>query len=304
MRKLTLSALVWLGVLIVPAAAGAAASQSDDALVIVSGPAIVEAGQSVDGVFVVHGDARLDGTVTGDVFVLDGDVEVSGHVEGDLTTGTGGATLLRGAQVDGDLHYGDEQPEISPGATVTGKVSDEGWDDLPGVAPLIGALAIWLAVTISMLILGIGLVALFPRAADAVYAQAQARLPISVAFGIGTFIALPFAGVVTAITLVGLPLGIAILLALLPLAAIAYVTTAWTVGRTILKGRANRLVSFLAGFAILRVLALIPFLGALVWLAAVITGLGLLAAAIEATHSAPRSGTPTETPPLRSDSHA
>lgn len=273
--------------LLVPSVANAETTDSDDALVIISGPAIVDEGQSVDGVFVVHGDARLDGTVTGDVFVIDGDVELSGHVEGDLTTGAGRATLAEGARIDGDLLYGDEEPEVSPKATVAGEVSDEGWDDVPGVAPLIGALAIWLAVTISMLVLGIALVALFPRAADVVYEQLRDRGWIAFALGVGVFIGLPCAIVALAITLVGLPLGVAILLALLPLAAIAYVTSAWALGRTILKSHTGRIVPFLAGFAILRALALIPFLGLLVWFAAVIVGLGLLAAAIEATRTAP-----------------
>jgi hypothetical protein len=39
-------------------------------------------------------------------------------------------------------------------------------------------------------------------------------------------------------------------------------------------------VAFLAGWAILRVAALIPILGGLVWFAAVVVGLGALAVAI------------------------
>ena len=68
---------------------------------------------------------------------------------------------------------------------------------------------------------------------------------------------------------------------------LAYVTAAWALGRVLVKPPQGRIVSFLAGLAILRALALIPVLGMLVWLAAVIAGLGLLGAAVAAARSEP-----------------
>ena len=95
------------------------------------------------------------------------------------------------------------------------------------------------------------------------------------------FVGVPLAIVLASATLIGLPLGLALLLALLPLAAIAYVSSAWALGRALVKD-GNRVVAFLAGLAILRVLAILPLLGALVGFAAVIVGLGLLVGAIGA----------------------
>ena len=60
------------------------------------------------------------------------------------------------------------------------------------------------------------------------------------------------------------------------------VTAAWALGRRILAPPRHRILSFLAGLAILRAVALIPVLGALAFLAAAIVGLGLLAAAVTA----------------------
>ena len=51
------------------------------------------------------------------------------------------------------------------------------------------------------------------------------------------------------------------------LAAIAYVSSAWALGRALVRDR-GRVVAFLAGLAILRALAILPVLGALVGLAA------------------------------------
>ena len=136
--------------------------------------------------------------------------------------------------------------------------------------------------TISALVLGFLLLLIAPRAADAVFAQAHERFGPTIAIGIAIFIVLPVAAFIAAITLVGLPLAIGTGLALLPLAAIAYVTSAWALGRAIVKPPRERILAFLAGLAILRALALVPFLGVLVWLAAVMVGLGLIGAAIGA----------------------
>jgi cytoskeletal protein CcmA (bactofilin family) len=270
-----------------PAAAQTTFSEDDDPIVVISGNVAVDRAQTVDGVFVVSGDAAVAGTVTGDVWVLDGDALISGTVEGDVVMASGTAELPDGALVEGDITYGDDEPAISPGATVEGEVSDENWDDAVGVLPVIGFFAFWLAVTISTLVLGIVLVMVAPRAADAVFAQAQSRLLVSIAFGLAVFVAVPVAAVVAAATLLGLPLAIAILLALLPLGAIAYVTTAWVVGRAIVKERSNRVVAFLVGLAILRLLALVPVLGLLVGFAATIVGVGLLVAALGASRVGP-----------------
>jgi cytoskeletal protein CcmA (bactofilin family) len=274
-----------------------ATAEDGDTIVVVSGPTVVERGATVEGVFVVHGDTRIAGAVTGDVVVLSGRVEIAGQVDGDVAAASGQIELSDGARVGGDLLYGDSdrRPLVAPQATLGGEVSHEGWDAGLDVFPIIGAAAWWLAMTISMLVVGLVLVMVFPRAADVVYAQAGERLLLAVAFGIAAFVAVPIAVGIAAATLVGIPLALALLLALLPLAAIAYATTAWALGRALVKGRGDRVVPFLVGLAILRALALIPLLGVLVWIAAVLVGLGLLLAAIGAT----RTGAGTGPPPAR-----
>jgi hypothetical protein len=196
-------------------------------------------------------------------------------------TFAGRAHLLPKASVGGDLIYGDERPRIAPTARVEGKVEKEDWNDL-GLLPFIGAFVFWLAMTISAAVLGILLLLIAPRAADATFEQARSRFWTAVGIGVAIFIVVPIAIFIATITLLGLPLGIALGLAALPLAAVAYVTAAWALGRAIVKPPRDRILSFLAGLAILRLIALVPVLGVLVWLAAVIVGLGLLGSAIAA----------------------
>jgi len=275
-----LLALLALLVLAAPVGAAEARSEAGDAIVVVNGDVAVERGEIVEGVFVVNGDARIDGRVDGDVAVLAGDVRLAGRIDGNLVTISGRARLLPKSSVGGDLTYGDEAPRIAPAATVSGTVEEEDWSGSIDFLPFIGALVFWLAVTVSSAVLGILLLLLAPRAAAAVFERARERIGTTIAIGIAIFIVLPLAVFLAAITLVGLPLAIAIGLALLPLAAIAYVTAAWALGRRIVKPPRGRILAFLAGLAILRVAALVPILGLLVWLGAVVVGLGLLATAI------------------------
>lgn len=261
--------------------AAATAGEGEDAIVVVNGAVTVERGQVVDGVFVANGDVEVAGTVTGDVFVASGDLLVTGEVEGDVVALTGLTRVGPRAVVGGDLIYADEEPEVSPRASVGGEVRQEDWGEFIGALPLIGAVALWVGISVSALILGVFAVMVAPRAADAVSEQARTRLVLCVAYGLAVFVGVPLAIVLASATLIGLPLGLALLLALLPLAAIAYVSSAWALGRALVKD-GSRVVAFLAGLAILRVLAILPLLGALVGFAAVIVGLGLLVAAIGA----------------------
>jgi hypothetical protein len=268
-------------------AAGGETDSADDAIVVVSGPVEVAPGSAVEGVFVVHGDVKIAGTVRGDVVAIDGDVDVTGKVDGDVVTVAGKARVLDGASVSGELSYWDEEPEVSPGAEVGGKITKQGWDETAGTLAIVGAFALWLAVTVSMLVLGVILVLLLPRAADAVFAQARDNLAVSVAVGLAVLVALPVVALVAALTLLGLPLALLLGLALLPLAAIAYVAGAWALGRALIAPPRGRIASFLVGLAILRVAALVPVLGFIVWLAAVAVGLGVLAMAVGAAREAP-----------------
>ena len=294
MRRLPVLATPLLALLLAAAPAGAAESRGDagEPIVVVNGDVAVERGEIVEGVFVIDGDVRIAGRVDGDVAVVAGDVLLAGRVDGNLVTISGRARLLPTASVGGDLTYGDERPRIAAAATVSGAVQEENWDDSLDFLPFVGALVFWLAVTVSAAVLGILLLLIAPRAADAVFARARERLGRAIAIGLAIFVVLPLGAFLAAVTLVGLPLALAIVLALLPLAAIAYVTAAWALGRTLVKPPRGRILAFLAGLAILRVAALVPILGLLVWLAAVIAGLGLLGIAIAAAREPRVAGTP------------
>lgn len=297
MRRASISVAVLLATALLSlawgvAGAGAQTSSSDDAIVVIVGDVAVERGQVVDGVFVAHGDVRIAGRVDGDVAVASGDVLVTGVVDGDLAAFSGRARLLPGAVITGDLTYGDEEPVVARRATVEGDVSKEDISDALDIAPVVSAFAFWIATAISGLALGLLLLVLAPRAADAAFTQAQTRFGTVVWMGLAVLVGLPILAAIAAITLVGLPLAIGIFLAWLPLASVAFVTSAWAIGRAIVKPPTSRYLSFLAGFAILQLITLIPIVGFIAWLVAVVIGFGMLAGAITAAR-----GSGSEPPP-------
>jgi hypothetical protein len=104
-------------------------------------------------------------------------------------------------------------------------------------------------------------------------------------WGLVLFFGLPVLSIIALVTIVGIPLGLGVLAALGLVYALGYAATAWVIGRRIIREPAAWVVAFLVGWAILRVLALVPILGGLVWFAAAAFGLGVLTVAMWRTRS-------------------
>jgi len=107
------------------------------------------------------------------------------------------------------------------------------------------------------------------------------RLGATIGWGVAIAIGVPLLAILALVTLVGIPFGIALLLAAIPVLLVAYATGAWLVGRRVLRNRsASPWGALLAGWGILRLVALIPVIGGLVGLAATVVGLGALTVAL------------------------
>jgi hypothetical protein len=274
-------------------AAGSAPAATDH--VVITGGAAVPAGQTAGDVVVVDGPVTIAGHATGDVVSVSGPVRVTGRVDGDLIAVSDRALLGPGARVGGDLRYGDERPVLASGARVSGTVSKEDWADTANGWGWVSMLGWWLAVSVSTLIVGALLVWLARGALSAAARAVRERLGATIGWGVAIAIGLPLLAILALATLVGIPFGIALLLAAVPVLLIAYATAAWIAGRRLLRNRSTSpWAALLAGWVILRVLALIPVAGALVGLAATVVGLGALTVAL---WQARRPGVPAPTSP-------
>ena len=270
MRRLLPVALLVLCWLLPAANASADATADGDDRIVLVGSVLVEREEVAGDIYVLDGDVLVRGTVTGDVIVGDGDVTIRGTVQGDVVTVTGLATLGRAGRVQGDIVYADDEPVLTPGAQVGGEIQK--FD--AGDAGILGAIGAFIAITLSMFLLGLILLLLAPRAADAVAATAKEKPGLSALVGLLAFFLIPIIAIAAFFTVVGIPLGVVLLLLLLPLYAISYVTAAFALGRRILKG--SRILAFLVGLVILGLLSLIPIAGGLIAFLATLFGLGLL----------------------------
>ena len=251
--------------------------EQDDNLVVVTGHAEVREGETIDNVVIADGPAVVAGTVRNAVVAFNGDILVTGTVEDEVVAFNGRVTVRDGGVVEGDV-VSRHEPVERGGGSIEG--SWERWD-ASGFNSAVGIftwLAVWLAVSISTLVLGLILILLAPRAARAVDEARRARIGPVIGWGLVATIGLPILGALAMVTLVLAPLGLAVLLALALVYGIGYTTGAWLLGRAILT-RSHPVAAFLVGWAILRVVALVPVLGTLAWFVAVVAGLGAIVVA-------------------------
>ena len=259
---------------------GASTHERVGAQVMFSGGLHVPAGERANTVVVFHGPVRIDGAVEGSVVVFDGSLTVSGTIRDNAVVFHGRVLLRSSARVGGDL-VTQQRPTIESGAKVGGQVRR-----LRNLSISLGLAwhwVIWVAYTVSTLILGLILLALFPRALEAAAVAALAKVGSSIGWGLALFFGLPLLGILLLVTVVGIPLGIAVLLALWLVYTIGYTAALVVVGRGVVKLPRSRFLAFLAGWGIMRLLALIPFLGGVLWFAGAVYGLGALAAASSGT---------------------
>jgi hypothetical protein len=234
----------------------------------------------------------VDGTVDGSLTAFDAPVTISGRVNGDVVVFNGRVVLRSGATVTGDV-VSQIAPVVASGATIGGETrrvqTNVNWEGFGWV----GRLAWWLAVSVSTLVVGLVLVWLVGRGAAGILEAGRSQVGPAVGWGLLVFFGLPILALLALVTLVGLPLGLGLLAALGLIYALGYGASAWVLGRSLLRPPTAWVVAFLVGWAILRVVALVPILGGLVWFAAVVFGLGVLVVAIWRGRSAARAAPTT-----------
>jgi hypothetical protein len=260
-----------------------ATAQSDDTdlgiddQVVLNGRLLVPEGGSVGSAVIFNGPATIDGTVRESLVVFNGRTSIAGTVDGDVVVFNGSVSLTSTAVVHGDL-VTQSTPRVAQGATVGGsRQSIATRFDVEDIG-FASRVAWWIGYSVSTLVLGLVLLLLLPNL-DARIRAAWQRTGESVGFGVGLFFLVPIAAGILLVTIVGIPLGLFLLLGLALIYTAGYVAGAHVLGRLIVSPPASRFLAFLVGWVILRVIALVPILGGLVWLVAAIVGLGVLAVA-------------------------
>jgi hypothetical protein len=258
--------------------------------IVLAGSVAVPRGERVGEVVVFSGRVTVNGVVSGDVVVFEGPVTVTGQVDGSVIAADGGVRLAESARVGGDV-FSSETVLARPGAEVGGETRNGVRFSFEAPLAALGKLLGPVAVSVSVLLTGLALVLLTPRGADAV-AEALADAPLaSLGWGIIIAIAAPIAAVALVISVLGLPLGLAVFLSLGLWWLVGLTWSAWCAGRELVRESGGRVTAFLAGWAILAAVGLVPILNVALWTLAPTLGTGaMLVAAWRSRHGGGRHG--------------
>jgi hypothetical protein len=286
-RFLSLSILLLVvAALLVPATAGAQSEQRDarGAIIRIDGDAVVASGESRGLVVVIDGDARIAGYAAS-VFVIDGRVIIEGGTVGELGVLNGTVEARDGSVVTGNVTLIDAEIERAPGAVIRGTIQRDTSYRL-GEGLRIFGLIFGLGYAIAVIIGGIVVAAVAPRQARYIGSVIADEPGRSMLAALVAWIALPILAVVAMVTIIGIPLGIAILVFLMPaLAFVGYLLFGIRLGDFMIeKIRGQResdrpYLAVLLGIGALVVVGWVPVLGSLVSFLAACIGSGAIALA-------------------------
>jgi hypothetical protein len=261
-----LGSLVIAFLVFAPVALAADEAQSDrGALIALGSDVTLPAGEQVDAVIVVRGTATIQGQAK-TVFAIDGRVDLQGATVETVVALGSPVVLGAGTTVQGDILRLESSVENTSGAVVAGEIRD--------VGPQLVTLGVALLPVLLLLFIGIGLVTIVAGLTLAAIAARQVRDaehlissepgPVIV-FGIGGLILPLLLAIGLMITVVGAPLGFAILIFVWPLVAyLGYLVAGIWIGDWILARmrpgvvRERPYLAAVVGLLLLQVAQLVP----------------------------------------------
>jgi hypothetical protein len=282
MKRLTAAAILFALLLIPGTAYADDGAKGEDFILHVRGDVRVAQGEKVGAIVVIDGNAVIEGEVDESVTVISGNATVTGRIGGNLTVISGDIDLKSAAHVNNVFSIRGDLTRAE-GATITGEVRER---DSFGVAAALAAafsIIFWLGLTIAAVVAGLIFAAVGGRQLQR-SAQAMTGDAIGTIAGVVfVWVAVPTIAVVAIATLIGIPLGLGLLLFLLPaLWFLGYIVAGARIGSLIadITGRGpgdHPYAATTLGLVLLQLLVLIPVLGALIALFAGVWGAGAIA---------------------------
>ena len=234
------------------------------------------------------GSITMDGSIKGRLRAAGGQVRINGPVAGDTSIAAGTLELGPAARIDGKLVFRGQELRRDPAAQVTGGVEQrkgraarhertaaerfvQGW--------------MW---TAGLMVLAALIAAALPVESRRMAQELRERPWITPLVGFVALTSIPFLAVFLMLTIIGIPVGVLAIIGYVALVLVGYVWIAVVMGGMLLdrvKPETAALTAWRAGAAVLAMLALgilvrVPFVGHLVWLAAVALGVGMIVAVV------------------------
>ena len=223
-------------------------------------------------------DINLSGRVGRDLSAAGATLDLNGQVGRDVKSTVGKITLTKDAKVGGGIDYTSKTKiSLLSDSQVAGNITQHQPKVRGGHIP---SLLFFGTATVFIVIMLIGsaliATALLPQFIHRVSGQGMRRPWIALLTGLGASVLMPMLFILLAITVVGIPLAILLLLSWLLINLSSGLFSAYWVGRRLWSGQSNAMLLILAGSLILIALYLIPIVGVIVLVLAAWLGEGML----------------------------
>lgn len=230
------------------------------------------------------GDIKVLGAIGGYLQAAGGRVLIDGRVDGDVEAATGALELGPNARIGGRLRYrGGTLLVQHAAAQVQGGIErlEMPMRDVAERSPAPAVFGVW---TLGLMVMAAVLVFALPGFFGRVAQAARTRLGWSLLWGFLALAAIPLATVILLATVIGIPLALVVLLGYVVLLLVGYVAAGIALGEATLARwwapraahRGWRALFAALGVLVIGLVALIPWLGVLVALVALLAGMGAL----------------------------
>lgn len=242
---------------------------------------IFDRASSIRGTAMAAGNfLKVDGTINKSLYAAGANVIISGTINGDAYINAESITISPGSNIKGSLTYtSSNDANITPG-TVVGKVSKITPTVSPVQPPKTGLTGSDILFKIIFLIgtflLGIIFIKLFERFFDSAPDTIKSKWLQYLGIGFAALIMIPVGFIILLITVIGVPIAFAALLAYLLLIMFAKIPVSVFIGDILLKGEKGIYLKLLLGLAVLAVISLIPIIGWLISFIVFLIGSGLV----------------------------
>jgi hypothetical protein len=252
---------------------------------ITGGNLRIEKEEVVHNVSLLGGNLDVYGTVTGKIEVTGGNVHLydGAHVLGNVTTMGGTIDVADGAIVDGDVGVVGGNLKRGPKSKIGGavEIGNDDEDDIDDQQPvhrsIIQRAGDALTASALLFVFGAVLLTLMGRRMETLQAEVAARPMRSFALGILGFLGFGVSLVALTITIVGIPVAIALAIFGVLAMYAGFCAVLTTIGRAFVRHKSESPYVHLAvGCAVYLIAGHLPFIGGILTLALGLVGIGTL----------------------------
>jgi cytoskeletal protein CcmA (bactofilin family) len=234
-------------------------------------------------VHILGGKVDVNGAILGNLAIEGDEVCILGTVGGDVTVSCEKLTIERSAVIVGDLTYSSpEKAKIADGAQMDGRTK---WEKITkSDSAFFDSVITKLVFFVGAFIVGFLIFSLCRSPACSVRDAIASDVPKALGVGIVIFIVVPIALILALIFIVTIPLSLVALLAYIVLFYVSKLFVAVYLGGKVMQvvsssGPKSNTLSLFIGLIILTILFNLPYVGWIVYLLAVMVGLGGIAIA-------------------------